>query len=72
MLSSKCETLQKPVNAATSGLVAENWIVISNFPASRYHAFLTRTPLSTEIRDTHNVNGTFVNGLRVGYAVLSK
>ena len=40
--------------------------------ASRHHAFLTQTPLGTEIRDAHSVNGTFVNGVRVGSAVLTE
>ena len=39
--------------------------------ASRYHATLDLTPLGTEIRDT-SVNGTFVNGTRVGSAILSE
>jgi ABC-type multidrug transport system ATPase subunit len=40
--------------------------------ASRHHAFLTQTPLGTEIRDAHSVNGTFVNGVRVGSAILTE
>ena len=40
--------------------------------ASRHHAFLLQSPLGTEIRDAHSVNGTFVNGVRVGSAVLSE
>ena len=33
---------------------------------------MTQTPLGTEIRDAHSVNGTFVNGVRVGSAVLTE
>ncbi len=72
MLSSKSGALQKPVGAATIGRATDNDIVIGDVLASRHHAFLTRTPLGTEIRDAHSVNGTFVNGLRVGSAVLSE
>ncbi|BCI90871.1 hypothetical protein NIIDMKKI_60770 [Mycobacterium kansasii] len=38
--------------------------------ASRHHAFLTPTPVGTEINDAHSINGTFVNGIRVGSAIL--
>ena len=34
--------------------------------------FLVQSPLGTEIRDAHSVNGTFVNGVRVGSAMLSE
>src|SRR5215469_6887269 len=30
------------------------------------------SPLGTEIRDAHSVNGTFVNGVRVGSALLTE
>ena len=33
---------------------------------------MTQTRLGTEIRDAHSVNGTFVNGVRVGSAVLTE
>jgi ABC transport system ATP-binding/permease protein len=33
---------------------------------------LVQSPLGTEIRDAHSVNGTFVNGVRVGSAVLNE
>ena len=33
---------------------------------------MIQTPLGTEIRDAHSVNGTFVNGVRVGSAVLTE
>ncbi|GAQ38688.1 ABC transporter, ATP-binding protein [Mycobacterium pseudoshottsii JCM 15466] len=39
--------------------------------ASRHHAFSTPTRIGTEIRDAHSINGTFVNGIRVGSAILS-
>lgn len=54
----------------TIGRATDNDIVIPDVLASRYHAALTLTPLGTEIRDT-SVNGTFVNGTRVGSAILS-
>ncbi|MBX9641962.1 MAG: ATP-binding cassette domain-containing protein [Mycobacteriaceae bacterium] len=51
---------------------AENCdIVVSDVLASRRHAYLAPTALGTEIRDNHSINGTFVNGIRVGSAVLS-
>ena len=50
----------------------DNDVVIQDVLASRHHAFLTQTPLGTEIRDAHSVNGTFVNGVRVGSAVLTQ
>ncbi|EUA06832.1 ABC transporter family protein [Mycobacterium xenopi 4042] len=40
--------------------------------ASRHHAFLVPSPLGTEIRDARSINGTFVNGVRVGSAVLNE
>ena len=33
---------------------------------------MLQSPLGTEIRDAHSVNGTFVNGVRVGSAVLNE
>lgn len=53
------------------GRADDNDIVISDVLASRHHAYLTPTPHGTEIRDAHSINGTFVNGIRVGSAVLS-
>ncbi|EUA91144.1 FHA domain protein [Mycobacterium ulcerans str. Harvey] len=32
---------------------------------------MTPTRIGTEIRDAHSINGTFVNGIRVGSAILS-
>ncbi|GBE66261.1 hypothetical protein MFM001_27230 [Mycobacterium sp. MFM001] len=46
--------------------------MVSDVLASRHHAFLVETPNGIEIRDAHSVNGTFVNGVRVGSAVLSE
>lgn len=54
----------------TIGRAAENDIVVSDVLASRQHAALVQTPLGTEIRD-NSINGTFVNGTRVGSAILS-
>ena len=61
----------KPAGSVTIGRASDNDIVIPDVLASRYHATLTLTPLGTEIRDT-SVNGTFVNGTRVGSAILSE
>jgi ABC-type multidrug transport system ATPase subunit len=54
------------------GRALDNDIVIYDVLASRHHAFLTATPAGTEIRDAHSINGTFVNGMRVGSAVLAE
>ncbi|VDM87493.1 ABC transporter ATP-binding/permease protein [Mycobacterium basiliense] len=63
--------LAPPVAAAASiGRAADNDIVVSDVLASRHHAFLTPTHLGIEIRDAHSINGTFVNGIRVGSAIL--
>ncbi|BBZ45671.1 ATP-binding cassette domain-containing protein [Mycobacterium parmense] len=58
--------------AAWIGRSLENDIVIHDVLASRHHAFLTPTPIGTEIRDAHSINGTFVNGIRVGSALLAE
>jgi pSer/pThr/pTyr-binding forkhead associated (FHA) protein len=58
--------------AARIGRAIDNDIVIHDVLASRYHAFLAPTPIGTEIRDANSCNGTFVNGLRVGSALLSE
>ncbi|MBO0863751.1 MAG: ATP-binding cassette domain-containing protein, partial [Mycobacterium sp.] len=60
-----------PAGSATIGRANDNDIVISDVLASRHHATLVPTPLGTEIRD-RSINGTFVNGVRVGSAVLSE
>jgi ABC-type multidrug transport system ATPase subunit len=64
-------TPDKPPGSATIGRANDNDIVIQDVLASRHHAFLVDSPLGTEIRDAHSVNGTFVNGVRVGSAVLN-
>jgi ABC-type multidrug transport system ATPase subunit len=65
-------TPEKPPGSATIGRANDNDIVIQDVLASRHHAFLVQSPLGTEIRDAHSVNGTFVNGVRVGSAVLNE
>ncbi|AGZ52424.1 ATP-binding cassette domain-containing protein [Mycobacterium kansasii] len=62
---------EMPAGSVTIGRATDNDVVIQDVLASRHHAFLTMTPLGTEIRDAHSVNGTFVNGVRVGSAILS-
>ena len=62
----------RPRGAARVGRANDNDIVIQDVLASRHHAFLVDSPLGTEIRDAHSVNGTFVNGVRVGSAVLNE
>ncbi|OBI11247.1 ABC transporter ATP-binding protein [Mycobacterium sp. E2327] len=57
---------------ARIGRSLDNDIVVHDVLASRQHAFLTATPVGTEIRDAHSINGTFVNGIRVGSAVLAE
>jgi ABC-type multidrug transport system ATPase subunit len=65
-------TPDKPPGSSTIGRANDNDVVIQDVLASRHHAFLVDSPLGTEIRDAHSVNGTFVNGVRVGSAVLSE
>jgi ABC transport system ATP-binding/permease protein len=65
-------TPSKPAGSATIGRANDNDIVIQDVLASRHHAFLVESPLGTEIRDANSVNGTFVNGVRVGSAVLNE
>jgi ABC-type multidrug transport system ATPase subunit/ABC-type transport system involved in multi-copper enzyme maturation permease subunit len=72
LLPSRSGALRKPTGAQTIGRSTDNDIVIQDVLASRHHAFLIETPLGTEIRDAHSVNGTFVNGVRVGSAVLTE
>ncbi|OBG38834.1 ATP-binding cassette domain-containing protein [Mycobacterium sp. E3198] len=65
--------LEAPVTgAAWIGRSLDNDVVVHDVLASRHHAFLTATPLGTEIRDAHSINGTYVNGIRVGSAVLAE
>ncbi len=54
----------------TIGRANDNDIVVSDVLASRQHASLMLTPVGTEIRD-NSINGTFVNGTRVGSAILA-
>ncbi|WP_293324704.1 FHA domain-containing protein [Mycobacterium sp.] len=61
----------KTPGSVTIGRSEDNDIVISDVLASREHATLTLTPLGTEIRD-RSINGTFVNGTRIGSAILSE
>ncbi|BDB40755.1 MULTISPECIES: FHA domain-containing protein [Mycobacterium] len=61
-----------PVGSVTLGRSTDNDIVIQDVLASRHHASLQLTPLGAEIRDNNSVNGTFVNGVRVGSAILSE
>ncbi|MCV6963360.1 ABC transporter ATP-binding protein [Mycobacterium intermedium] len=63
---------ERPANAVTIGRSTDNDIVIQDVLASRHHATLTMSPLGAEIRDEQSVNGTFVNGVRVGSAILSE
>ena len=72
LLPSRSGAMPKPAGAQTIGRATDNDIVIQDVLASRHHAFLIQTPLGTEIRDAHSVNGTFVNGVRVGSAVLTE
>ncbi|HEY6854811.1 MAG TPA: ATP-binding cassette domain-containing protein [Mycobacterium sp.] len=65
-------TPDKPPGSATIGRANDNDIVIQDVLASRHHAFLVQSPLGTEIRDARSVNGTFVNGVRVGSALLNE
>jgi ABC-type multidrug transport system ATPase subunit len=65
--------LEAPVTGtAWIGRSLDNDVVIHDVLASRHHAFLTATPVGTQIRDAHSINGTFVNGIRVGSAVLAE
>jgi ABC transport system ATP-binding/permease protein len=71
LLSPGSAPTAKPAGSVTIGRSSDNDIVVPDVLASRYHATLILTPLGTEIRDT-SVNGTFVNGTRVGSAILSE
>jgi ABC transport system ATP-binding/permease protein len=63
---------QSATGAAWIGRALQNDIVIHDVLASRHHAFLTPTAMGTEIRDAHSINGTFVNGMRVGATLLAE
>ncbi|OBA60913.1 ABC transporter ATP-binding protein [Mycobacterium sp. 1100029.7] len=70
LLSPRSSSAAGTTGAKTIGRAPENDIVVSDVLASRQHATLIPTPLGVEIRDT-SINGTFVNGTRVGSAILS-
>ncbi len=70
LLSPRSSAAAGTPGAMTIGRAAENDLVVSDVLASRQHATLVQTPLGTEIRD-NSINGTFVNGTRVGSAILS-
>ncbi|WP_082956202.1 ATP-binding cassette domain-containing protein [Mycobacterium sp. E787] len=70
LLSPRLSAAAGTAGAKTIGRAAESDIVVSDVLASRHHATLVHTPLGTEIRD-NSINGTFVNGTRVGSAILS-
>ena len=70
MLSPRVTPAAKPAGSVTIGRARQR-LVVPDVLTSRYHAKLILTPLGTEIRDT-SVNGTFVNGTRVGSAILSE
>lgn len=72
LVPSRSGAIHKPAGAQTIGRATDNDIVIHDVLVSRHHAFLIQTPLGTEIRDAHSINGTFVNGVRVGSAVLTE
>ncbi|WP_082982870.1 FHA domain-containing protein [Mycobacterium sp. 1423905.2] len=70
ILTQRSAGAAKTTGTATIGRAADNDIVVSDVLASRQHAVLQTTPLGTEIQD-RSINGTFVNGTRVGSAILS-
>jgi ABC-type multidrug transport system ATPase subunit len=70
LLSPRSSSAAGTAGAMTIGRALENDIVVSDVLASRQHATLIPTPLGMEIRD-NSINGTFVNGIRVGSAILS-
>jgi ABC-type multidrug transport system ATPase subunit len=63
-------SVDPPTVRARIGRELDNEIVIHDVLASRHHAVLVPTPKGTEIRDAGSINGTFVNGKRVGTALL--
>ncbi|OBG30972.1 ABC transporter ATP-binding protein [Mycobacterium alsense] len=70
LLSPRLSAAAGTAGAKTIGRAADSDIVVSDVLASRHHATLVQTPLGTEIRD-NSINGTFVNGTRVGSAILT-
>lgn len=71
LLSPRASSTAKPAGTATIGRATDNDIVISDVLASRHHATLIPTPLGVQIQD-RSINGTFVNGVRVGSAILAE
>ncbi|MDT5175027.1 MAG: transport system ATP-binding/permease protein, partial [Mycobacterium sp.] len=61
-----------PTTSARLGRATDNDIVIADVLASRYHAQLTPSPVGAHLRDLDSINGTFVNGVRVGSAILAE
>ncbi len=72
MLKAGAGSARQTTTGARIGRAIDNDIVIQDVLASRHHAYLAPTPIGTEIRDAHSINGTFVNGIRVGSAVLTE
>ncbi|WP_204079970.1 FHA domain-containing protein [Mycobacterium riyadhense] len=70
-LSLRSAPAAKTCGITTIGRATTNDIVVADVLASRQHATLQPTPLGTEIRDRSS-NGTFVNGTRVGSAILTE
>ncbi len=70
-MSQRSSPDSKGAGSVTIGRAGDNDIVIPDVLASRHHATLVLTPLGAEIRD-NSVNGVFVNGTRVGSAILSE
>jgi ABC-type multidrug transport system ATPase subunit len=70
-LSQRSMAPAKQAGSVTIGRASDNDIVVPDVLASRHHATLVLTPLGTEIQDRSS-NGTFVNGTRVGSAILSE
>ena len=70
-LSQRASPPAKMAGSVTIGRADDNDIVVPDVLASRHHAKLVLTPLGTEIQDRSS-NGTFVNGTRVGSAILSE
>jgi ABC-type multidrug transport system ATPase subunit/predicted component of type VI protein secretion system len=70
LLSPRMSAAAGTLGSKTIGRAAESDIVVYDVLASRHHATLVQTPLGSEIRD-NSINGTFVNGIRVGSAILT-
>ena len=71
LFSPRSSSAAGTAGAKRIGRAPENDIVVTDVLASRQHATLVPTPLGTEIRD-NSINGTFVNGTRVGSAILAE